>query len=125
MDVKVTTQGPLFDGTAQKHVQAFMDAAESEVAQEGVNLVRSELGRVLRHPTGYYESRVQTDQARETRVTDGGVVYGPWLEGVSSRNQRTRFKGYSTFRRAAQKLQDRAAEIAERVLPEYVRRLNG
>lgn len=126
MDVKVTMTGPLLDGMAPKEIDAFMAEATETVAQEGLDMVRRELRSVLRDPTGHYESKVQTNQVRDDFVVnDSGVVYGPWLEGVSSRNRSTRFKGYSTFRRTAQRLQDRAVEIAERVLPEYLRRLNG
>jgi len=44
-------------------------------------------------------------------VVDSNVVYGPWLEGVSSRNQATRFKGYAIFRRTRDKLQGLAGQI--------------
>ena len=124
-ELKVTARGPIFDGRASAAMEDFMDAAKEEVAQEGVNLVRRELSNVLKNPTGYYESRITTELASNDRaVTDSGVVYGPWLEGTGSRNNTTRFKGYSTFRRVAQELQGKASEVAERVLPEYLRRMN-
>jgi hypothetical protein len=60
-----------------------------------------------------------------TAVTDSGVIYGPWLEGTGSRNRTTRFKGYATFRKAAQELDRRAFRIAAAMLDRYVRRMNG
>lgn len=48
---------------------------------------------------------------RDDREGGGPSVYGPWLEGVSSRNQTTRFKGYAMFRKTKQKLQGMARTI--------------
>lgn len=120
IEVDVHSHGPVFDGRASAAVRAFERAAEQEIAETGVNLVRSELSRVLRHPTGYYSSRVSADG---NQVNDGGVIYGPWLEGVGSRNKTTRFKGYFTFRRVGQRLDRQAKHIAGRVLPKYLRRM--
>jgi hypothetical protein len=121
----VQTTGPVFDGTAEAEVDKFLLAAKEEIAQQGVNLVKTELSQVLKNPTGYYESRIQTDMTqRDMAVNDSGVVYGPWLAGVSSRNATTRFKGYAHWRLAMQRLQGDAVDIAEGVLPEYLKRMN-
>jgi hypothetical protein len=56
-------------------------------------------------------------------LTDGGVVYGPWLEGVSSRNNSSRFKGYHTFRMVLQEMDKKSEEIAENTIAEAVRKL--
>lgn len=124
-DIDIRSRGPIFDGRAATAAARFATAAEEEIAETAADLVRSELGRVLRHPTGYYESQIQTEHAASGwRVTDGGVIYGPWLEGTGSRNAPvTRFKGYSTFRRVGQRVDRRAKYIAERVLPRYLRRM--
>lgn len=123
IEIDVEQHGPVFNGQAVEAARQFMRAAEEEIAQTGVNLVRSELGRVLKHPTGYYSSRIQ---AERSEVNDGGVIYGAWLEGVGTRNSPvTRFRGYFTFRRVGQRLDRQAKHIAERVLPKYLRRMNG
>lgn len=117
--------GPLFDGTADDVMAAFATDVEETIAQQGVNDIRAELHSVLQHPTGRYERNIQTErQADDYVITDGGIVYGPWLEGVSSRNNRSRFKGYSTFRRITQRLDAKAADIAEAVLAKYLGRLS-
>lgn len=122
----VEISGPLFDGRANAAVNAFTDAAEERIAEVGVNMVRTQLDRVLRNPTGYYESQVQTDRSvGDMAINDNGVVYGPWLEGVESRNRTTRFKGYSTFRIVTQQLDAVAMNIAEGVLPPYLTRMGG
>ena len=121
MNVKVKNSGPLIDGTADKAVHDFLYEARKELGQHAVNEIQTELGHVLKHPTGYYKGHIQTTNKSDTNlVNDGGVVYGPWLEGVGSRNSRSRFKGYSTFRRIGQKLQDEANAEAEKVLPKYL-----
>lgn len=124
MTVKVTNSGPLFNGEAAKAVEDFQVAAENAVGDYVVNEIQSELGQVLKNPTGYYKSKIVTNrQADDSLVSDSGVVYGPWLEGVGSRNKSTRFKGYATFRRVTQRLKEQSGPIAERVLPKYLRRM--
>ena len=50
---------------------------------------------------------------------DDGTSLGPWLEGIASRNTRSRFKGYRTFRLVAAELEDKAAAIAGPVIIEH------
>lgn len=118
MDVEVRSSGPLFDGRASALVNRWTRDGGEEVAQWAEDEVHRVLGQVLRHPTGYYESRVRVDRVSPDRfvITDQGVVYGPWLEGISSRNQETRFKGYSTFRRVAQRAEARADRTFQQIL---------
>ena len=58
-------------------------------------------------------------------VHDNNVVYGPWLEGISSRNDQTRFKGYRMFRNARQKVGEIAKAVAKKRINEAVRELGG
>lgn len=119
------SSGPMFDGRAAAAVTAYISHAEKDVADQGVNLVRNELGIVLRHPTGHYSGQIQTtNMGGDAAVWDGGVIYGPWLEGTGSRNRTTRFKGYATFRRVTQRLQAMAAPIAEKTLKGYLGRMS-
>lgn len=123
MSITVTETGPLFDGRLERAVAVGVDEAEQAIAQDGVNVVRTELAHVLQHPTGRYQGVIQTERAvGDWAVTDGGIVYGPWLAGVSQRNRSTRFKGYSHWRRATQRLQARAADTAS---PIIMRRIDG
>lgn len=108
------TSGPLFDGRLERAIAQGLRDGLQDVAQHGVNLVRQRLAGVLRHPTGHYESVIQTERSfGDFAVTDGGIVYGPWLEGVSERNRTTRFKGYATFRRTTGELDSQAGELVE------------
>lgn len=126
METAVTATGPLFDGRATKAVTDFLDEAKVEVSQVGVNEVRNRLGQVLENPTGRYRNSIVTDMVQGDRVVrDGGMVYGPWLEGTSSRNTSTRFKGYQTFRKTRQWLAGRAGSIAETKIRPYLTRMGG
>lgn len=124
MGMQVTATGPLFDGRAEQAVGDFATAAEQHVGDIAVNRIHQQLGSVLQHPTGAYESNVVTDRQRDDlAVTDSKSVYGPWLEGVEERNQTTRFKGYRTFRIVGQDLADEAGKLAEQVLPPYLEQM--
>lgn len=125
MATTVTVSGPLFDGGADGIIDRMCRDIEQAVADEGEQMVRAELPRVLQNPTGRYQSGITTEPAGAgIDVTDGGIIYGPWLEGVGSRNApTTRFAGYSTFRRTAQALDARAERIAEPIVARTVRSL--
>lgn len=120
MATTITKRGPLFDGRAKAYVRAYVDEAEQQLARTAGDDVHNTLHHVLRHPTGYYESHVTVER---NEVNDGGVIYGPWLEGTGSRNRTTRFKGYATFRRVAQKLQGKAVRVVEPQTRRLMRRL--
>jgi hypothetical protein len=126
MDISVERSGPILTGRGREIMGRLSDEISDEVAQEGFNRVHIELGHVLKHPTGYYESKVATDRVSTGihTVTDGDVIYGPWLEGTSSRNLTTRFKGYTTFRRITQKLDADVPHIAAGPLARALRELS-
>lgn len=79
-------------------------------------------------PTGEWSRSIKVRQARDAAsgryrsgysVHDSGIVYGPWLEGVGSRNLTSRFKGYHTFR----KVRDEIARKAPNALIPETRRM--
>lgn len=122
--VTFRASGPVFDGRADRAVKDFIHAATQAVGEQGVTDVRTHLHGVLKHPTGNYERHINVVQGTlSATLTDGGVVYGPWLEGVSSRNTRTRFKGYATFRRVTQALQSKTTRITYDVLRHFIGRM--
>jgi hypothetical protein len=123
-DVRIA--GPLFSGRAAAETEVMTVDIEREIAEDAVNRVKDRLGEVLQNPTGYYESQIQTDRSSDGgyRVTDGGVIYGPWLEGVSTRNQTTRFKGYFTFREVSQQIGDKAEHHANSIAIKHMGAMN-
>jgi hypothetical protein len=122
---EIRLYGPVFDHRADAIMTEAAHAIVKAVADEGLRLVQANLAGSLQHPTGHYQSNVRiVSHERRAAITDGGIVYGPWLEGVGSRNATTRFKGYSSFRRARDELQRRAGAIANLVLNPFIRKVN-
>jgi hypothetical protein len=120
----VDTSGPIFDGRARRVLDKLETEMTETVADKALTEVTHRLAEVLKNPTGTYVSRLQVERAGEDRkVTDGGVVYGPWLAGVSSRNQTSRFKGYTHWRRATQTAQSKVDEWTRMVVERRVREL--
>lgn len=113
---KMELSGPAFDGRLAKQVEGATKIASKTVAEEGMKLVRQRLGRSFKEPTGAYLASVLVDRSVEGFAVSGDPTYGPWLEGVSSRNQISRFKGYAAFRKSTQELDGKASDIAEPII---------
>jgi hypothetical protein len=121
----VTLSGPLFDGHAEAAMDNYVVHAQGDVAQTGINRVRAKLPTVLKRDTGRYESMPHTEKQQDDLIlTDTPIVYGPWLEGTGSRNSKTRFKGYRTFRFVSETLNADAGDIAQRDLEPYLKELS-
>lgn len=125
-NMNVTQRGALFEaGRTKAAAQRMTIAINDAIAQEGVSRIKRRLGQVLQHPTGFYESNIQVERRAVYRgVSDNGVVYGGWLEGVDPRNRTTRFKGYRTFRLIKQELQQDAANLAQPLVRAFVTEMN-
>lgn len=119
ISTSVRRTGPLFDGRAPMIMRQFVDDLEEQAAEEALSDIRTIYHGSFRHPTGYYESNVRISNSKSgPEITDGGYagpVYGPWLEGVGSRNATTRFKGYHAFQIAASLLQQRIEGMGYRL----------
>lgn len=119
-------EGKLFKDMERAHISQQMQEELSEaLAQYGLYLLLMRLHDVLQHPTGYYESRIQIERMQTERMlTDGGIIYGPWLEGTSERNRATRFKGYHSFRTAVKQLDQKKVEIGTPIVAKYAEELS-
>lgn len=126
MNVSVQMKGAIFNAARTKAAGTrFTTHMNDTLAEEGVRRVKARLETVLRKPTGYYESRIAVDRRSQFRgITDSGVLYGGWLEGVDSRNRTTRFKGYRTFRIVKQGLARDKGRIVAPLVAAYVQELN-
>ncbi len=127
VNVKVKQKGIIFEKSKTKAAAARMVIRMNEaLAQEGVNRVKSRLNQVLRNPTGYYESNITIERRSTYRgVTDSGVPYGGWLEGIDPRNRTTRFKGYHTFRIVQASMAKDKERIAEPHLAQFINEISG
>jgi hypothetical protein len=112
-NLNVVLKGPTVEGLAGPMLAVALDAALEEVADYTKFEVNMELDTVLKNPTGYYESQIRSERvsAEAFSVNDSGVIYGPWLEGVGSRNATTSFKGYATFRRVRNRMAQKSEAI--------------
>ena len=124
----VELKGPVFENASAKIqdgigdvLQAAVEAGEQHLDETlrprpaGVYLSAEEAGKAK--SIGNYRRQVQgkVESDLHAQITDNGCIYGPWLEGIGSRNEVTRFKGYSSFRKTAQWLQERIGDIANKV----------
>lgn len=118
--IRTSTEGALFDARAHQLFSEFEGDLEEEGAEWALDHIKATFHTSFREPTGYYESHVTVHSTPSgTEVWDGGQhgpAYGPWLEGISSRNDTTRFKGYHAFRKAAAALEARIEAMGERLL---------
>lgn len=117
---RTTYHGPLLDETTARRIfRQYADDLEEDGADFALDHIQDSFHRNFKHPTGYYESNVRIKNSSTGReVWDGGwagPVYGPWLEGVGSRNNTTRFKGYHSFRNAARALELRIEDLGDRL----------
>lgn len=120
-NVTVTKRGGIFHAGKSGEIRRTVQALERSVAEKGQEMVRERLDSVLRHPTGRYSRSIAVrSDHRGAEVQGDRVIYGAWLEGTSSRNARSRFKGYSTFRRTKQELSRRVDDIARRDIERLV-----
>lgn len=115
----VRREGALFDFRGRRLFHQFSEEVAEEGAEWALSHVKSSFHRDFKQPTGFYESNVRINNTSAgPEVWDGGQagpVYGPWLEGIGSRNSTTRFKGYHAFRNAAAALEVRIEGMGERI----------
>lgn len=122
--VDVDARGPVFDGRAAHEVDAFLQDAKDDLAQQGLADLHFYMDLFFKNPTPYYETQVIAQRIGSDRVIhDRGIIYGPWLAGTGSRNRTTRFKGYAHWRRTVQDLTRKAPALLERALRPHLERM--
>ncbi len=121
ISTRVELSGGLFERPNQilnYHVgvmtKELAEQAEVAVKFQGQSSFRYEKSP----PTGEWLRSVKTRVSaaigglKAYEVHDSDIVYGPWLEGVGSRNfPVTSFKGYSMFRKVAQQIERKAPQM--------------
>lgn len=127
MTTRVSFNGAFFDYQGEHDLDEYGRSVLDVLARQAYANVMTNLNSSIRHPTPYYETQQQiVDRPPWAKViNDRGIVYGPWLEGTSSRNITTRFKGYASYRRAAQQLEQDKVELIRSETARVVERLNG
>ena len=124
--VDIVTTGALFRlGGAP--LDAAVKSSIEDIVARGETLVKLQLFPGHGLVTGFYRNLIfgVLQDSRHGLIHDSNVIYGPWLEGTSSRNQTTRFKGYSMFRRTTQQLNREKGRIVNGHIARAARTLNG
>lgn len=147
LEVNVELKGKLFTlkgaplrDAVHNAVKTLVEMGEQRLVQllkprpGGVYLVPTPRGAIWGGPghsrpgqgsVGHYRRNLQAKvDGLYGRIDDGDVIYGAWLEGTSSRNQTTRFKGYSMWRKTEQYLQKAAPQVLGRFIDRAIKELN-
>lgn len=137
LKAEVETKGPIFKRSAITVTERAITSALREIVQEGESFMFQKFrprpqGVYLATPpaqggsTGHYRRSISSKVERtRAEINDGNVVYGPWLEGLSSRNSANGFEGYAVFRKASQHLQKKARGILDKHASKLTRKLGG
>jgi hypothetical protein len=131
MTADATLSGPLFDGRASAWTGSAVDEIRRETARYAHDVWDAGMESTFRVNGHVYQSFAQVrDDNGDTVVNDGwgqtnDLPYGPWLEGVGSRNSPvTRFPGYHNLR-TAYVVTDRAVpDIAQPHIDDLTDRIN-
>jgi hypothetical protein len=121
ISTRVELDGGLFEKPGQI-VNYHVGVMSKELAQQAEVAVKFQGQTSFRYessaPTGAWARAIRTRVAaavgglKAWEVHDSDIIYGPWLEGVGSRNYpTTRFRGYSTFRKVAQQIERKAPRM--------------
>lgn len=131
MSVDVTLSGPVFDGRAEEWSHKALNDMQQSVADHALAMWESGLDASIRHPGPVYQLFPHTvKRDLDVLVNDGwgdtnDLQYGPWLEGVGSRNSPvTRFPGYHALRNAFNLVKGYVDDLCASVASEYVDRVN-
>lgn len=128
--------GALFDRRAKAIVEDAVEDTIRELVMIGERLAKERAIEVVYsvggahpeqyRPTGRWLNSLHGEMhgPHSGTVDDSNLVYGPWLEGVSSRNAATRFKGYATFRHVHGQLEQRADDVLDKHVKRAIQRLN-
>jgi hypothetical protein len=126
----VSFSGPLFDEPEllDQMTKAIQDTVGDDLFVKWESLLEEN----IRHSGPIYQSFIQVKDTPDGAVVNDGweenneLPYGPWLEGVGSRNSPvTRFPGYFSLRDAGDETEEQLQEIAQPVVDEYLERING
>ena len=107
---RMKTSGPFFNNPSARLVKAG-NRALTDIARLGMEDVRSQLkpghgfkeGNLFKHVLGYLHPTKNLHAVIDAgeKLLGANLIYSYWVEGVSTLNKRSRFKGYRMFRRTA------------------------
>lgn len=128
-DVSLT--GPLFDGRAAEWTRQAAADMRHDIADELLDTWNAGMEGAFRVNGHVYQSFAHTvDDGDDTLVNDGygvtnDLAYGPWLEGLGSRNAPvTRFPGYHALATATAYTDRAVPDIVQPRVDALVDRIN-
>jgi hypothetical protein len=127
-ELSLTERGLFLEHRDGPVIRKFFEDAKQLVAKNGEEQVRLRVGRRAKHPTGSFAGAVHTKDFKKGRTIQADypqILYGPWLEGTSTRNTSTRFRGYSMFRLTRTWLRRNYMALIQDLLRGAVAELNG
>jgi hypothetical protein len=121
---------PAFDRSISKSVEELARLGTVRLFQQGQSrpggvFLSVEEARPGHASTGRWRATLHVSVGQMNATITNPSTYNFWLEGVSSRNDTTRFKGYGLFRRTETYLEEEAPRVVERFANEAVSLLNG
>ena len=132
MSFNITYRGALFNGVAEAELAAAEAAVQREIAEYAEFQWQMNMTESFQNPSDppRYQSHVNILQREgDLVVNDGwpgsGLQYGPWLEGVGSRNATSSFKGYRSMERARNSVAQKTDAIAQPIIDKFIAAANG
>ncbi len=126
-ELSLTERGLFLEGRHGPVVRQFFEDAKQLVSRNGEEQIRLRVTRRAKHPTGSFAGAVHTKDFKKGRTIQADypqILRGPWLEGVSTRNTSTRFKGYRMFRLTRTWLRRNYMKLIQDLLDQAVTKLN-
>lgn len=126
MSFNITYSGALFDGVAVTELKAAEAALQREIAEYAEFQWQMNMTESFQNPSEppRYQSHVNiAKRGGDLVVNDGwpgsGLAYGPWLEGLGTRNATTKFKGYRSMERARNSVAQKVDAIAKPIIDKF------
>ena len=130
-EVEFRFSGPIFDGRAVDAMGRLVAEVPTKVAEYTEDTWQAFMDASFRtRSPGGYQSHVNIARRDKDLVVNDGwpesrLEYGPWLEGIGSRNSPvTRFPGYFALRRAYVKVSGEIDEVTRPIVDKYVAEAN-
>ena len=128
--VQVNLRGPFFKANVPAIIVEALDEGIKDGVAEGERDIKLQLYPGHGQDTGRYKGSVHGEMVKSLHgvVRSSGqsgkpVIYEMWLEGVSSRNQTTRFKGYAMYRNTFQRLGTKVRGFINQRVQQVLQRL--
>ena len=122
--------GPIGDGTAIAACEEWAEAVTGKLGDRAVELLREVPMNKTGRARGGFQEALHTVRKSRVQVNvpgpmERGVTWAPWLEGTSTRNRSTKFRGYHLFRDTRSQLDEEAPQIGQQVLEELLPEIGG